>query len=739
MMKNKLLTGILSVSLVFSVAAPVYATSDKENDPHRLQLITRELVSQNNSLNRYRYVDESGNTVDVSKDSITTKKKRAVNLPASYDARDEHVITGIRDQGYTGCCWAFGAIKSLEGSAIRKGIDTVDTADYSENHVAWYTYNGVTDSSDPLYGDSSKRTSFESIYDQGGNPSDAIATLANWWGAAEEADAPFTADTEQEVAAMESFMSSADKNLRTKSEVHLTNANYYDDADINAKKQAIMENGAMSVSLYFDNNNVYQTDGDYAAYQNRYNGANYANHVVTIVGWDDNFSSFRTTPSQGKGAWLIANSYGTEWGNDGYYWVSYYDTSLCEFITYEAAQPDNYDTNYQYDGTGFESYLAGEQEDIMFSNIFTNTGSSPQKISAAAFQTLADGQKYQISVYRNLKTKNPTDGDYVASCTTQGTAERSGYHTVPLSGSIIVAPGESFSVVATFLHQNNTVYVPVEGSGSDHDSLKSFGSKQGQSFIYDDDTKSWIDTTQYPGGWGGRTTNLNNVCLKAFGTNVSQQEYDEQQANSGASTGTPSTSAPSTNTPSTEPPATTTPSTETPATTTPSTETPGTSTPGTKITVKNSKITIGKGEKVKLSYTVSPTGQANTLSFKSSNSSVASVSSGGVITGKKTGTAKITVSSSSGGTTSASVTVKKAPSSVKVKAGKSTLKKGKTTSLKVTLPKNSASYKITYQSSNKKIAAVNSKGVVTAKKKGTVKIKVKTFNGKTKTIKIKVK
>ena len=109
--------------------------------------------------------------------------------------------------------------------------------------------------------------------------------------------------------------------------------------------------------------------------------------------------------------------------------------------------------------------------------------------------------------------------------------------------------------------------------------------------------------------------------------------------------------------------------------------------------------------------------------------------------GKKTGRAKITISTPSGKATpvTLTVTVKKAPSSLKAKAGKKTLKKGKTTKVKAVLPKNTASNKIIYRSSNKKIATVNSKGVVKAKKRGTVKIKVKAFNGKSGTVKIKVK
>lgn len=732
MSKRTLLASILSLSLAISGTVPTYAAPEKEDSSH-LSLFTRELAGQNEGLNRYKYVDESGNFIDFSESSISAgQRKRATQLPASYDARKENAVTDIKNQGITGSCWAFGAIKALESSSIRKGISSLEDTDLSENHLAWYSYNGIPDTNHSLYGDTAKIIGRDSIYDQGGNFLNAVATLANWWGAAKEEDAPFTAGSEQEVSAMENRMAAAGESLRTKNAVHLTDAQVYDDASLAVKKQAIIDNGSMSVSLYFDEDDVYAKNGEYSVYQRRH-GSDSANHTVTIVGWDDNFSSFRNTPSRGKGAWLIANNYGPDWAKDGYYWVSYYDASLCEFVTFEADRTDNYDTNFGYDGAGYGSGLSVDKEDFHFSNVFTNTSSSPQKISAAAFYTLSDGQKYEVSVFRNLKSKNPVDGDYVTNCTTQGTADYSGYHTIPLKEGIIVAPGESFSVVTTFFHQNNTVYVPLEGPNS---SGLSFGSRLGQSFYYDSQKRSWVDTTSYSEPGMG-SMNLNNVCLKAFGKTVSQKEYETQEE---------------TFTPGTSPtiPGNTTPSQDVNQNPGDSDDTENsnpddllpdqnTTVPVTKIKLNTKNLMIGKGEKVALPYTVTPSNTTDKISYRSSSPSVAAINSRGVVAGKKTGTAKITLTATFGKSASVTVTVKKAPSSVKARAGKKTLKKGKTTRIKVSLSKKSASYQITYQSSNKKVATVNSKGVVKARKKGTAKIKVKTFNGKKATVKIKVK
>lgn len=146
------------------------------------------------------------------------------------------------------------------------------------------------------------------------------------------------------------------------------------------------------------------------------------------------------------------------------------------------------------------------------------------------------------------------------------------------------------------------------------------------------------------------------------------------------------------------------------------------------ITAKVSQVYVGKKAKVKVTLD----GVSGKAKFKTSNKKVATVNSKGVITGKKAGTAKITVTV---GKYKKVLTVKVKKPSFKLVKSSAKLKKGKKTTIKV---KAAPVSKVTYKSSNKKVATVNSKGVVTAKKKGTAKITVK-CNGITKTFKVTVK
>lgn len=160
----------------------------------------------------------------------------------------------------------------------------------------------------------------------------------------------------------------------------------------------------------------------------------------------------------------------------------------------------------------------------------------------------------------------------------------------------------------------------------------------------------------------------------------------------------------------------------------------------TRITINQGKsATLYMGSTLKLTTKLAPAKAESKLTWSSSKPAVATVSSKGVVTPKKAGTAKITVKTANG--KKASITVKVVDAqSVKLKEGKSkTLKVGKKLTLHATVSPAKVKTKLTWSSSNAKVAAVSSKGVVTAKKAGTAKITVKTANGKSATITITVK
>lgn len=156
------------------------------------------------------------------------------------------------------------------------------------------------------------------------------------------------------------------------------------------------------------------------------------------------------------------------------------------------------------------------------------------------------------------------------------------------------------------------------------------------------------------------------------------------------------------------------------------------------ITGLKKSVNVSKGKTYTLKPTLDPITSQEKVTYSSSNTKVATVSSKGVITGKAAGTAKITVKS---GNKKATVTVKVA----KVKTTKlsgvpssKTVKKGKTFTIKASVTPKNSDEKVIYKTSNKKIATVTSKGVVKGIKKGTATITVQS-GSKKQTCKVTVK
>lgn len=163
----------------------------------------------------------------------------------------------------------------------------------------------------------------------------------------------------------------------------------------------------------------------------------------------------------------------------------------------------------------------------------------------------------------------------------------------------------------------------------------------------------------------------------------------------------------------------------------------------TSVKLNRSTLTLGVGEAYTLIKTVTPTVAGGACKWSSSNSTVASVNSKGTVTAKKAGTATITVKTANGLSKTCKVTVKPAPSSIKVSTSSLTLGKGEEFIISESTNAGSYAWKFNWSSSNTSVATVTkttgNKAKIVAKGTGTANITVKTYNGKTATCKVTVK
>ena len=166
----------------------------------------------------------------------------------------------------------------------------------------------------------------------------------------------------------------------------------------------------------------------------------------------------------------------------------------------------------------------------------------------------------------------------------------------------------------------------------------------------------------------------------------------------------------------------------------------------TGVKLNQSSLTLGKGESYGLINTVLPANAKNkTCTWSTSNSSVATVSNTGKVTAEATGTAVITVKTVNGKTATCKVTVKPAPTSVKINPTALTLGKGESYTVNESTSKGSYANgaNLKWTSTNTRVATVQkgkgNKAVIKAVGTGTANIKITLFNGKTATCKVTVK
>ena len=389
-----------------------------------------------------------------------------------YDLRQEEKVTPVRHQGTCGSCWAFASYGSLESNLLPS-----ESLDLSENHLK------------DTHG-------FDWGYCDGGNASISTAYLTRWSGPVYESDDPYN-----------QYSNTSPPGLDSRKHIQnvLIIPDRADALDNDGIKQAIIDHGALYSTMYYSG--TYYND-TYDAYY--FNGTSYSNHAIAIVGWDDNFDKNKFSyPAPANGAFIIRNSWGTSWGENGYFYISYYDSNIGteNFVFVEAQETTNYSQIYQYDPLGWVSSFGYGTPTAWLANIFTAT--SWEQLSAVSFYAASLDSSYEIYIYTNVTSGSPRSGVLAAS--QSGTLNYPGYYTLPLSTPVNLTQGQRFSVVLRLTTPDYNYPVALENPYANYSSQAA--ANLGESYVSSSGT-SWLDlASQFAD---------TNVCLKAFtlpGTN----------------------------------------------------------------------------------------------------------------------------------------------------------------------------------------------------------------------------
>lgn len=335
-------------------------------------------------------------------------------LPSRYNSRDYNLTSSVKDQADGGYCWAFTSISVLE-ACIKKatGIEY----DLSENNLInlnkLFSDYGLAENEDA------------------GNIMNALGYLLSWLGPVNESDDPY--DSYSKVSPVLNSL------------MHVQNVLFVDmknASDLNSIKEAIINYGAVGTHMYWFSSYLNESSYYFDEKENYYP----PNHAITIVGWDDNYpkEKFRTTP-EGDGAWIVKNSWGTYAGEDGYYYVSYYDASItdyfskgaCDFVPLDRIyafilnDTIRFDKNYQYDFAGATGAVSFGNN-ASFRNKFI---SSEDEYLAAVSTYFMQNTEYDINIYVND-----------ALVHTQSSQTKPGYYTINLDKIIPLKANDIFTV-----------------------------------------------------------------------------------------------------------------------------------------------------------------------------------------------------------------------------------------------------------------------------------------------------
>ena len=400
--------------------------------------------------------------------------------PSRYDAREKGFVTPAKNQYRAPICYAFAVTAAAETSLLAQGKGTYDL---SEAHLAYFLGHR---SDDPLGNTPNDRNIRTNPYLWNGNTRLGTIFLTTRSGLTTEQDVPLPEELKHSGETTVSI--SADKEYHATA--YLKNA-IFSDYSINRMKQLIMEKQAVKISMNHDEKYY---NPDTAAYSNPVY-ENLTNHAVVVVGWDDTYSLKNFASSSNvttDGAWIVKNSWSDNWGDGGYFYISYEDKNICNLTTVDVDNSVEYENNYFYDGsTGYANWdmKSGESRAVAF-DVKAGKGNA-EALGEVNLITFGDNACYSIQIYANLTDRyNPVSGSPVYEVPYEVYQPFAGINTVKIP-EIVLQSGSRYSIVITNTGENS-LKLGSEWSSDSTWYREEAGINKGEGFYKYSETSKWI-------------------------------------------------------------------------------------------------------------------------------------------------------------------------------------------------------------------------------------------------------
>lgn len=417
----------------------------------------------------------------------------AATPPASFDLRQvdgRSYVSAVKSQS-GGTCWTHGTMAAIESNLLVSG-SWASNGEQGEPNLAEYHLDWWNGFNKNLNADIAPRSAGLTVH-EGGDYRVAAAYITRGNGVVRDIDGQSYSSPPLQHDAKYHYYYVRDI------EWYTAGANL---ENIGRIKNAVMTDGVIGTALAW-------SDSFYSSSKNSFyqpkTSTMEPNHSVSIVGWDDN----KVTQAPQKGAWLAKNSWGSSWGQGGFFWISYYDKVTTQepqmgAVAFKNVERMSYDHVYFHDYHGWRDTKATASEAF---NAFKTIGS--ESLKSVSFYTAADDVAYTVKIYGRFE--NGVLSEELG--TTSGTAAVTGFHTVDLSRAIGLSAGQNFYVYVQLSKGGHafdkTSDVPVLLGGGSKTIVESKASA-GQSF-YKGSNGAWQDLT--------RDDASANFCIKALTVN----------------------------------------------------------------------------------------------------------------------------------------------------------------------------------------------------------------------------
>lgn len=394
-----------------------------------------------------------------------------IKLPEAYDYRTAGRAPQIGNQGSLGTCWAFASLTALE-SALLPGQRMTFAVDHMTMH-----------------------NSFLLNQNEGGEYTMSMAYLLAWQGPVLESEDPYGDGYSPD---------------HLKPQKHVQEIQLLAPKDYEAIKRAVYQEGGVQSSLYtsmrdYESGSVYYNRGTNSYC---YIGNEKPNHDSVIIGWDDNYPRENFNMDLGgNGAFICSNSWGKDFGDQGYFYVSYYDSNIgMNNIVYTGVEPvDNYDTIHQSDLCGWVGQIGYGRDEAWFSNVYK--AGAGEMLAAAGFYATEQNTEYEIYLARHLPEAGDPGMEKALDSRTllvRGSLDHAGFYTVPFKDKIPLEAHERFAVIVKIKTPQTVHPVAIEYDAGD--GIARVDLKAGEGYLsYNGSVWEHVEETQGC-----------NICLKVY-------------------------------------------------------------------------------------------------------------------------------------------------------------------------------------------------------------------------------